>query len=150
MFIPFPRSHCMCPSSTAASVGRLLTRLWHAVRPTMQDCAVLERTRVADAGPLHQPHHHWLDSGLESGCAHQRMLRPGPYAFNTGADVQHRPTISRPVPCVRRAASSIRRRHPGPCYADANVIYSDAHLQRFLLVMNCRAKQDKEKLATNI
>lgn len=78
------------------------------------------------------------------------MLRPGPYAFNTGADVQHRPTISRPVPCVRRAASSIQRRHPGPCYADANVIYSDARLQRFLLVMNCRAKQDKEKLATNI
>lgn len=28
------------------------------------------------------------------------------------------PTISRPVPCVRRAAASIQRRHPGPCDAD--------------------------------
>lgn len=60
-------------------------------------CTVLERTREAKAGPLHHPHQHWLGSGRESVHAHERLARPGPYAFNTGTDVEHRPWALPPL-----------------------------------------------------
>lgn len=76
-------------------------------------CTVLERTREASASPLHHPHQHWLDSGLGSMHAHERMARPGPYAFNTGTDVKHRPWALTPlIPslcpphCLKPAISS--------------------------------------------
>lgn len=60
-------------------------------------CTVLERTREAKAGPLHHPHQHWLGSGRGSVHAHERLARPGPYAFNTGTDVERRPWALTPL-----------------------------------------------------
>lgn len=54
-------------------------------------CTMLERTREAKAGPLHHLHQDWLGSGQGSMHAYERLAWPGPYAFNTGTDVEHRP-----------------------------------------------------------
>lgn len=75
-------------------------------------CTVLERTREANAGPLHHPHQHWLGSGRGSMNAHEWLARPGPYAFNTGTDVKHRPwtltpLISLPLPYTLPQASHV-------------------------------------------
>lgn len=68
----------------------------------LQWCTVLERTREARVGPLHHPiKTDWTQDGS------LRMLMeclawPGPYAFNIGTDVHHRPcalTPCIPLPC---------------------------------------------------
>lgn len=60
-------------------------------------CTGLERTREAKAGPLYHPHQDWLGSGRGSMHAHERLAWPGPYAFNTGTDVEHRPWAFTPL-----------------------------------------------------
>jgi len=60
-------------------------------------CTGLERTREAKAGPLHHPHQDWLGSERGSVHAHERLAWPGPYAFNTGTDVEHRPWALTPL-----------------------------------------------------
>lgn len=52
-------------------------------------CTVLEQTREARAGLLHHRHQDWLGSGWGSVRARERLAWPGPYAFNTGTDVEH-------------------------------------------------------------
>lgn len=76
-------------------------------------CPVLKRTREARASPLHQPHHHWLDSGLGSKYARERMAWPGPYAFNTGADVKRRPWTLTPL--IPSLCPSSRPYYPSSC-----------------------------------
>lgn len=61
-------------------------------------CTVLEKTREASESPLHHLHQQWLDSEVGSLHAHERMAWSGPYAFDTGADVKHRPWAL--TPCI--------------------------------------------------
>lgn len=93
----------------------------------------------------------WSRGVLISGCfapAHMPLIQE--QMCSTDLALAVLPTISRPVPRVLRAASSIQPVTLGHVTQTANVIHSDAHLQRFLLVMNCRSVQEREKLATNI
>lgn len=130
-------SHCTRPSIPAASDRQVLTEFWHVVRPTMRDCAFAPYMRGRGWGG-EQAHyitlHHWLDSGLGGDVCSSADGSPGPYAFNTGADVRYRPcTLHAPYnfPCCALHTASLIQPYFGGCSWTIDAIYGDWHVSRF-------------------